>query len=254
MKRSFFITLGLYLLLAGAIWKLYEPLTLSKKKSIQIANLRILKPKQCACGCERMQKPKSPPKKEPKRKVEPKQKIKSRPKIKPKTKPKTKSKRKIRAKKHKPKRVLKNKIAKHPTPKPKKVVQTPTSKPLPLTPQKTKVSHPIYPASSPSSISSKPKRSYQHLYIQRFLARIEAAIRRHTHYPRIARRTHQEGVVELCFTLQPSKEVTHLHIVRSSGHKILDRAAKKTILQAAKEFPPPKKAVDLQVPIEYRLR
>ncbi len=262
MKRSFFLALGLYLLLVGAIWTLYEPLPLPQKKAIQIANIHILKPKRCTCGCQQTQKPKNPPKKEPRQKVKPKPKIQSRPRPKPKIGPKVQSKskvkRKIRAKKHKPKRVLKNKIAKHSTPKPKKAALVPAPKPSPptpqkATPQKTKISQPTHPP-SPSPTSSKPKPSYQHLYIQSFLDRIEAAIRRHTHYPRIARRTHQEGVVEICFTLQPSGEVTHLHILKSSGHKILDRTAQKTILQAAKEFPPPKKAVDLRIPIEYRLR
>ena len=253
MKRSFFITLGLYLLLAGAIWKLYEPLSLPKKKTIHIADIRILKPKRCECGCQ-MQKP--PPKKvqpkiKPKPKPKPKQKVKPKPKpIVKKSKPKPKPKSK---KRRKPKKTVKKRVSKKVASKPQKNF-TPTSKPS----QPISVSKPqkavSQPTSSLSKVSTETKISYQRFYIQTFLDRIEAAIRRHTHYPRIARRTHQEGVVEICFTLEPSGEVTHLHIVKSSDHKILDRAAKKTILEAAKEFPHPKKSVDLQIPIEYRLR
>ncbi len=259
MKRSFFITLGLYLLLVGAIWKLYEPLPIPKKKSIHIADIRILKPKACECGCK-MQKPMSKkelqPQIKPKPKPKPKRKVK--PKVKPKPKPKVKKVRKIKPKpkskkRKKPKKAIKKRVQKKVASKPQKNF-TPAPKPSQsisvAKPQKV-VSQPTPPS---SKVSSEPKISYQRFYIQTFLDQIEEAIRRHTHYPRIARRTHKEGVVELCFTLQPSGEVIHLHIMKSSGHKILDRAAKKTILQAAKEFPHPKKAVDLQVPIEYRLR
>ena len=258
MKRSFFITLGLYLLLVGAIWKLYEPLPIPKKKSIHIADIRILKPKRCECGCQ-MQK--SPPKKmqqpkiEPKPKPKPKRKVK--PRAKPKSKPKVKKARKVKPKSKPKKRSKQKKAAKKRVPK--KVASKPQKKftPAPKPSQSISVAKPQKVVSRPtpsSKVSSEPKISYRRFYIQTFLDRIEEAIRRHTHYPRIARRTHKEGVVEICFTLEPGGKVIHLHIMKSSGHKILDRAAKKTILQAAKEFPHPKKAVDLQIPIEYRLR
>ena len=254
MKRSFFITLGLYLLLLGAIWKLYEPLPIPKKKSIHIADIRILKPKACECGCK-MQKPMS--KKEPQPQIKPKPKRKVKPKVKPKPKPKVKKVRKIKPKpkskkRRKPKKAIKKRVPKKVASKPQKNF-TPPSQPSPSI-SETKPQKVVSRPTPSSKVSSEPKISYRRFYIQTFLDQIEEAIRRHTHYPRIARRTHKEGVVELCFTLQPSGEVIHLHIMKSSGHKILDRAAKKTILQAAKEFPHPKKAVDLQIPIEYRLR
>jgi len=264
MKRSFFIALALYLLLLGALWKLYEPLPVPKKKTIHIADIKILKPKACECGCKMQKIPKketkSMPKKEPQPPSRPKPKLERKPKPKPKIEPKPKPKVEPKPKpKVKPKRQEKRKVArkqkiKKSTDKnfkPKKAVST---API-LQPSKPTPSPPPQPVPKSSSLASQePKESYQHFYVQSFLDQIEEAIRRHTHYPRIARRTRKEGVVELCFTLRPSGEVVHLHIMKSSGHKILDRAAKKTIVKAAKEFPHPKKEVELQVPIEYRLR
>ena len=48
-------------------------------------------------------------------------------------------------------------------------------------------------------------------------------------YPQRARRKRQTGKVVLSFVLKPSGEVSHLRLAESSGHRLLDRAALRTV-------------------------
>ena len=75
-------------------------------------------------------------------------------------------------------------------------------------------------------------------------------------YPRIARRRGWEGEVWLRFSIDASGAVTDVHLLRSSGHEVLDRAA----LAAAQDwtFTPALRdgspvASERDLPVEFRL-
>ncbi|MGE5301031.1 MAG: energy transducer TonB [Acidobacteriota bacterium] len=79
---------------------------------------------------------------------------------------------------------------------------------------------------------------------------IRAAIERAKRYPPLARRRGLEGTVTAEFTISARGYPENIRIVRSSGHEILDSAAKKTILRAS-PFPAVKGI--LEVPITFRI-
>ncbi len=79
---------------------------------------------------------------------------------------------------------------------------------------------------------------------------IRAAIERAISYPPLARRRGLEGTVTAEFTISAKGYPENIRIVRSSGHEILDSAAKKTILRAS---PFPAVRGSLEVPITFRI-
>ena len=79
---------------------------------------------------------------------------------------------------------------------------------------------------------------------------IRAAIERAKSYPPLARRRGLEGTVTAEFTISAKGYPENIRIVRSSGHEILDSAAKKTILRAS---PFPSVKGSLEVPITFRI-
>jgi protein TonB len=64
---------------------------------------------------------------------------------------------------------------------------------------------------------------------------VNAEIRRHTHYPESA--SPATGTVLLSFTIGPAGRVTSSSVVQSSGHGVLDSAARQTL--SALSLPPP---------------
>ena len=251
MKRSFFITLAIYLTLFAFISSVdFTPVV---KKTISLQHIKI---KKCACKkctCKKCpqhpKKPSPPPKKE----------IQWQPKkvLLPKVKPKKAAKPK-RIKKHK--KVVHKKIKKRVRKVVKKVARKP-QKPIKQMKQKVVSPKPTLQPTVCKECTKKeqvhvaaPKPSYQKIYLQNYATKIKEAIVRHLYYPRIARKTKKQGVVIIRFELLPSKRVQNITIMQSSHHKILDRAAKTTIQKASKEFPKPKEKITIQIPIEYRLR
>ncbi|MRI59055.1 MAG: hypothetical protein C6H99_06080 [Epsilonproteobacteria bacterium] len=293
MKRSFFIALGLYMALFASLALLYEAPKPRKSRSISLRSIAIKKAPSCACkpcsclNCtahpKKLEKPPKPPAPKPQEVV---QKSPTTPPKKPKKIPIKKEPTKISKKiKRPPKRVKKIKKSpkkiKKTSQKPKKtqkkikrVKKTQRAHKKELQKPSKKISHAPLLASSTSSAPAQSKTahspsvtpptatsgaaqrpvSYQQRYTDRFLGRIREAILRHLRYPRIARKTKKEGVVHVGFTLLPSRKLSDLRIVQSSGHKILDRAALKCVKRASKEFPAPKEPVKLRIPIEFRLR
>ncbi len=79
---------------------------------------------------------------------------------------------------------------------------------------------------------------------------IRAAIERAKSYPPLARKRGLEGTVTAEFTISAKGYPENIRIVRSSGHEILDSAAKKTILRAS---PFPSVKGSLEVPITFRI-
>lgn len=76
-------------------------------------------------------------------------------------------------------------------------------------------------------------------------------------YPMLARRKGWQGEVRLGLRLEPDGRLTHIRIVRSSGHSILDKSAIKTARQVEKA---PDAArwldgewFDMVLPVQYRL-
>lgn len=77
---------------------------------------------------------------------------------------------------------------------------------------------------SHGAISNAPPNLY---------AKIRSRILNHQNYPRQARENGLEGRVQFIFSIEPSGNISELKIIKSSGHKILDEAALKTVRSAA---------------------
>ena len=258
MKRSFFITLAIYLTLFAFISSV--DFTPPMKKRVSLQHIKIKKCSCTKCTCKKCpQHPKKPPPSKPKKEIvqwEPKKApMKKLEKPKKRVKRKKVVRKKVKRKKvaKKPKRILKKVVKKQPQKNVKKIVKKAVSKPI-VANQKPQPLPCKECVKSSKEAPKPPKSSYQKQYLQSYALKIKEAIIRHLYYPRIARKTKKQGVVVIRFDLLPSKRVQNITILQSSGHKILDKAAKTTIKRAAKEFPAPTEKIIIQVPIEYRLR
>ena len=255
MKRAFFITLGIYLSLFAIINAI--DFTVKPKKTLSLQHIKIKKCSCTKCTCKKCpEHPKKPPPPEPKKEIvqwEPKKApVKELEKPKKRVKRKKVVRKKVKKVAKKPKKSLKV-VKKQPQKSVKKIVKKAASKPIVANqkPQPTPCKECV---KSSKEVPKPPKPSYQKQYLQSYAAKIKEAILRHLYYPRIARKTKKQGVVVIRFDLLPSKRVQNITILQSSGHKILDKAAKKTIKEASKEFPVPTEKITIQIPIEYKLR
>ncbi len=86
------------------------------------------------------------------------------------------------------------------------------------------------------------------------LGRIRTILMERLTYPKNALRLKQQGEAIVTFTLESNREVSHISISKSSDFELLDDAAKNLIIHSASEFPKPSKAVQISVPISYKLR
>ncbi|HHH36614.1 MAG TPA: energy transducer TonB [Gammaproteobacteria bacterium] len=85
---------------------------------------------------------------------------------------------------------------------------------------------------------------------------LRSAILPHFHYPRLAQRRGWQGVVELGVQVNASGRLDRVWVKRSSGHRILDRAARRSLDQVTALpglTPLPGKAVEVILPVEFRL-
>ncbi len=78
----------------------------------------------------------------------------------------------------------------------------------------------------------------------------------HSHYPRAAKINGIQGSVQMCVSISSTGRVTDVEVVQSSGHKILDNAAVRSMQQVI--FKPATKAgkpveENLLQTIDYRL-
>lgn len=103
------------------------------------------------------------------------------------------------------------------------------------------------PKASPLPIA---KESYE----EENLGRIRSILMERLVYPKNAVRLKQQGEAIVTFTLETTREVSHITITKSSGFELLDDAAKNLILTSAGEFPKPAKAVRISLPVAYKLR
>ena len=90
----------------------------------------------------------------------------------------------------------------------------------------------------------------------RLLARIRLELARHFTYPWIARRRGWEGTVVLGFRLLPDGRIDDIEVRKSSGHRLLDLAARRALARVGRirldDWRPPAPR-SLELPVEYRL-
>ncbi|MDD2901087.1 MAG: energy transducer TonB [Syntrophales bacterium] len=91
-----------------------------------------------------------------------------------------------------------------------------------------------------------------------YLATVRQLLEKHKRYPGEARRRWQEGVVVLSFTITRNGEIAQPRVSHSSGHQILDNAARETLKRLSR-FPPfpaqlHRSQLAIQVPLAFRLR
>lgn len=219
--NSFFITLLIYCVFIFTTYQLLANKTIVSKKTEKkkIISLNHIKVNQ----------------KKPIKNIEPKKTIKPKPEIKEK------------------KKVIKNKAKK----KKRKILKK--SKPIKkLKPKKTinSTSHQnLVKTIGKKDKITKVKKTTKKLKTdskKRYLIKIRSIIKQHTKYPKRARKMSVKGIVKIKFTILRTGSITNIKIV--SGHRLLNKSAIKTIQNASKYFPKPKENIDLQIPIEYKLK
>jgi|GEM_PF-1777514 len=88
-------------------------------------------------------------------------------------------------------------------------------------------------------------------------ARLEHALRAHFYYPYVARRNGWQGETDLGLHISADGRISGVHVVKSSGHRMLDRAAVKSA-RRIKVLPELVdllygRALNLVLPVRYRL-
>lgn len=107
---------------------------------------------------------------------------------------------------------------------------------------------------SGSMVSAVPSMKGEDLHAEdngALKQRIRDALRRNLVYPYGARKRRIEGTVLVAFRINQTGAPEHISIVKSSGHTILDTAAKETVTNAS-PFPVTGKTVE--IPIMYQLK
>lgn len=94
--------------------------------------------------------------------------------------------------------------------------------------------------------------------LQGYLFQVRQLLEKNKHYPMLARRRHEEGVVVLRFVIHADGAFTSLQVARSSGHASLDEAAQETV-QRVRRFPPlpselQRSQLQIEVPLAFRLQ
>jgi len=107
------------------------------------------------------------------------------------------------------------------------------------------------PATARAGADASAQRGFVELHVLDWLAR-------HREYPRAARRAGLEGTVHVRFVIDPEGRIADASVERSSGARVLDRAALELLGRAS---PVPglaqyglAQALELRLPIDYRLR
>lgn len=146
------------------------------------------------------------------------------PKIDPKPLPKPKPKPKKVIEKPKPKKVVKKVIPKpKPKPKPQPVVEQIVSEPIVRTEAKVVEVAPPPPPPQPKIDLSAKKRM--------FLKNVRSSIYAHKKYPPIAKRRNIQGRVKVTFDISQGGQISNIQT--SGGSKILQKAARKSVLESA---------------------
>lgn len=109
------------------------------------------------------------------------------------------------------------------------------------------------PSSQTSEGSTQESLAYNEGVSDEFLGKIQEAIKKKHHYPRLARIREIQGIVTVEFILNTDGSIHALKVFHSNTGDILNQQALKTIQEAYKNFPLPPKQVRLKIPIEYTL-
>jgi protein TonB len=93
--------------------------------------------------------------------------------------------------------------------------------------------------------------------LQVYLRKIRQLLERHKNYRWMARRRNIQGVVVVRFTIAAGGQIAASRIRRSSGHDLLDEAAKETLRRVGR-FPPlpadlNRQQLTIEVPLAFRL-
>ncbi len=122
---------------------------------------------------------------------------------------------------------------------------TPVAEPLPETPDRVADASPQPDA---AVIDAQALVRYEHLLL--------AWLERHKHYPRRARRLRIEGEGRLRIRIDGEGRAVALELERSTGNRLLDRAALDMARRAAPYPPPPEVDGELEfvVPVVFALR
>lgn len=144
------------------------------------------------------------------------------PKVDPKPLPKPKPKKVI--KKPTPKKVVKKVVPKpKPKPKPQPVVEHIVTEPIVQTqPQVVEVAPPPPPPQPKIDLSAKKRM---------FLKNVRSSIYAHKKYPPIAKRRNIQGRVKVTFDISQGGQISNIQT--SGGSKILQKAARKSVLESA---------------------
>jgi protein TonB len=94
--------------------------------------------------------------------------------------------------------------------------------------------------------------------LQGYLGNVRQLLERQKKYPWMARRRHLQGVVIIMFTIAAGGQIESSRIRRSSGHDLLDKAARETLHRVGR-FPPlpavlNRRKLTIEVPLAFRLR
>jgi protein TonB len=98
----------------------------------------------------------------------------------------------------------------------------------------------------------RPAEAGKTAYLQEHFVYIREQILQHLAYPSLARRMGWKGQLTVSFVIGETGRVENLRIIKSSGFKVLDDNALKTIEQIL-PFPKPPVRAEIVIPIEYRL-
>jgi protein TonB len=241
-RSSFFISLGVHLLLLSFALFLYSFVTPPKKeKRIPINLCQCVVQSSCTCNSQEepaVQKVIQTPSKQEVKKLPPFKQV--------------------------PESVKKEIVAQNTVQKTvqKEIVQ-PSSNPsaqnsvvVAPTLEKTLLSKPVVQESktlqSTEPKIQAPKPSVQKQYVQTNLSAIRAMLQENFYYPLSARKRGIQGEVVVKFTLLKNSSIKDIIIIKSS-QGLLDSAAQKTIEALDGKLPAPSEDLVLELPINYRL-
>jgi len=205
---------------------LQEPKVIPKKIEPIVETPKVVPPPPP----KKIKKPKPKPKKKPKKKI-----------VKKKIKPKPKPKKKVIP--------LVKKVPKKPV-EPKVIEQKVEPTPLPIVEEEIVVQKVFKQA--PKETQSQKSKRLEKDYLNKNLKKIVRLLRDNLYYPRSARKRGITGEVMVKFKLLTNGTIEYVKVT-SSKSKILTRAATKTINDLSGNFPKPKEALTLHVPINYAL-
>ncbi len=223
------------------------PAVEEKKVYIKLSSVKPAPPPKPVCNCsaqpkaEPEPKPVQKPKPKPKPLVKPKPKPKPKPVVKPKPKPKPQTKQKPQQKvveKQKIQEPIKKPVLKEPAKIAQNVVHKAAAKPV---------------ASAQRVDTKKIEREKAE-----YLKAVREEIERNKYYPRIARKLHQTGIVEVEFVIRKDGRIEKISVITPCRHSRLNKAAVKTLEKIGSFKPLPavfdSERLVLKVPINYKLK